>query len=354
MLNNIRLQNFRSYTEESIDFGPGVNIIVGPNASGKTNLLEAILILCQGTSYRASSAQLVQHKKNWAKIQSNVSGSQRVVRIKTNNSDQAEKTMEINNTVYKRLPVNKRIPAVLFEPGHLQMVIGPPEHRRNFLDNILDQTVIGYPALRNNYKRILQQRNALLKQGVGSNKSMFVWDIKLTETAAKVVKARQSLVNQMNTDISDIYRLLSKKQTKIHLKYKTGSSQINNYNSWLLKKLEESAEIDRLRGFTANGPHRDDIVFLFDQREAQQVASRGETRTLLLALKNFELKILESTNKSKPILLLDDVFSELDGQRRKALTEFLSPYQTFITTTDADVVLKHFINECKVIPTKHS
>ena len=118
----------------------------------------------------------------------------------------------------------------------------------------------------------------------------------------------------------------------------------------MLKKLESSIETDKLRGFTSTGPHREDLVVLFDGHPAQDTASRGETRTLVLGLKIIEMKLITKARETTPLLLLDDVFSELDGARRRALTEHLKDYQTFITTTDADIVLQHFTEQCQIIP----
>jgi DNA replication and repair protein RecF len=132
------------------------------------------------------------------------------------------------------------------------------------------------------------------------------------------------------------------------LQYQSSCNQ-EQYSSDLLHKLEQSTQRDLERGFTTHGPHRDDFGILLKDKPVQEAASRGETRTLLLALKVLELRLLETKRQQKPILLLDDVFSELDGARRRALTEVLHDHQTFITTTDADVVLKHFTDKSNVI-----
>jgi DNA replication and repair protein RecF len=139
-----------------------------------------------------------------------------------------------------------------------------------------------------------------------------------------------------------------RRQNKISLAYAT-QFPIDSYETALLHKLEESTGLDVLRGFTAAGPHRDDMKVGMDGHDVSEAASRGETRTLVLALKILELQILEDLHGTKPLLLLDDVFSELDGGRRRALTGYVADYQTFITTTDADVVMQHFANST-IIP----
>jgi DNA replication and repair protein RecF len=149
--------------------------------------------------------------------------------------------------------------------------------------------------------------------------------------------------------MTPLYKKLSGTKTKVNLVYEARWTA-EQYESKLLKELEHSLELDIARGFTAAGPHREDLAVLFNGRPAQETASRGEIRTAVLALKIIELQILEEARDTTPLLLLDDVFSELDGRRRHALTDHLSPYQTFITTTDADTVIGHFTETANIIP----
>lgn len=352
MITDLHLQNYRSYKDESFEFTNGVNIIVGPNASGKTNLLESILVACRGRSYRVSDKELVKHGAMWAKIEARTPKGQRVVKLELV-GDSLNKTFILDGLSLKRPNNSKLLPVVLFEPNHLQLMSGSPEKRRDFLDDLLEQTTPGYSTLRRQYKRTLSQRNALLKQGKGTRNHLFAWNVRLSEQGGKIASLRFELNQVLNQKLPDVYGSLAKKETAIEARYLSACS-VDGYASHMLKKLEANTDIDFLRGFTSYGPHRDDLVVYIHTHPAAAVASRGETRTLMLALKLIELNITEEQYTQKPILLLDDVFSELDGQRRKALTERLSTYQTFITTTDADVVVQHFIDRCKVIPTKHS
>jgi DNA replication and repair protein RecF len=349
VISDIRLQSFRSYNDETFEFGEGVNIIVGPNASGKTNLLEAILVTCSGSSYRAGSAELITFSKPWARLEAHVDGRARIVKI-DNRVQPAKKTYEIDDRVYARLPHSKTVPWVLFEPSHLRLLHGSPESRREYIDDLLEQTVTGFGAQRRAYKRTLAQRNNLLKKlsPTGANQ-LFAWNVRLSELGGQIFDQRRALVSQLSPQVAELYNQLSNDDKRVELVYRATCSQ-NNYGSQMLHKLEASMEDDILRGFTACGPHRDDFSLVLNSRPAPEVASRGEIRTALLALKIAELRLVESIRGSKPILLLDDVFSELDGARRQALTKHLANYQTFITTTDADVVLQHFMQNCTVIP----
>lgn len=353
MINSLRLQNFRSYLDDSFEFENGVNIVVGPNASGKTNLLEALLMICRGSSYRTKNHEVVRFNQPWMKLyaQNDSNIIRKVVYKHQPDSNLTQKIITVNGKDYKRLPFDKMLPVVLFEPEHLQLLRGKPELRREFIDNLLQQTTTGFDRIKREYVRTLQQRNMLLKKRSDSQQNqMFVWNIRLSELGGQIAQARQKLIDNINLDISDLYQSLShtKKHT-VKARYQTVMS--TNYSSSLLKLLEDNLQTDMARGFTGFGPHRDDWYLMLNGHSAQQIASRGEVRTILLALKILELKLIENITGKRPILLLDDVFSELDGARRRALTGFLKDYQTFITTTDADIVVQHFLNNCTVIPT---
>ncbi|MDB5170483.1 MAG: replication and repair protein RecF, partial [Candidatus Saccharibacteria bacterium] len=336
MITDLRLQYFRSYDDESFELSPGVNIVVGPNASGKTNLLEAVLVLARGGSYRASDADLIGFDQPWARLDAHmVNNSVRTVKIV--DEPKLVKSYEIEGKTYKRLSLGLSLPVVLFEPNHLQLLSGGPERRRTYLDDLLEQTTPGYGTLRRQYKRALAQRNSLLKQpGSLVATQIFPWNLRLSELAGQIVRHRTALVEQMSESIDSLYKELSQTNTAVSVVYESGWPA-DVYETSLLKKLEASLELDRLRGFTASGPHREDLQVQFDGRPTAETASRGETRTAVLALKIIELKIIEAARSVTPMLLLDDVFSELDGKRRHALTDYLAPYQTFITTTDADL-----------------
>lgn len=343
MITDIHLQQFRSYTDASFEFGEGVNIIVGPNASGKTNLLEALLLICSGNSYRAADSELITHEKDWARIDTHVDGEAvRTIKL------QQKKTYIIDGKEYLRLTHTKKLPVVLFEPNHLLILPGPPESRRAYLDDLLEQTNPTYAAIRKNYRRVVAQRNALLKHANVHKQDFFPWNLRLSELGAVIHRARAELVTRLSADIKPLYKELATSQTEIELTY-DGKFAGVAYESSLLHALEENLEKDIARGFTSHGPHREDMGVWFDGHPAVDVASRGETRTATLALKILELETLQKTLDQKPVLLLDDVFSELDGARRRALTTHLQRYQTFLTTTDADIVIKHF-TDSTIIP----
>lgn len=346
MITSLRLQNFRSYRDESFEFNNGVNIVVGPNASGKTNLLEAVLVLSQGKSYRAKDQELVMFGKPWSRLDGFFGKHSRAVKL------EPDKSYLLDDKPYKRLGFDKTVPLVLFEPNHLQLATRGPEHRRDFFDDLLERSQPGYKPLLANYKRTLAQRNSLLKQNpVQGRKQLFAWNIRLSELGGKVASARQELVDDINKKISRTYSRIAQHRSKVALEVDS-QFPADNYSSRMLDKLEKNTAIDFERGFTAHGPHRDDIVFYLDKQLAGVAASRGEARSLLLGLKIYELELIEKARGRKPIFLLDDVFSELDGARRLALVDYLKDYQTIITTTDADSVLAHFTEGPNLIAIK--
>jgi DNA replication and repair protein RecF len=348
-ITSIRLQNFRSYTDESFEFEPGVNIIVGPNASGKTNLLEAVLVLARGSSYRARDAELVQFDKPWARLESYFNKQNRIIKLEEKN-ERIEKSFDIDDKLFKRLSFERSLPVVYFEPNHLQFITRGPEQRRDFIDDLLERSVIGFKALSANYRRVLAQRNALLKHNQSFAKAqLFAWNVRLSEVGTKIAEARAELTLQINKELSATYSKISQKQSKLEIFYEV-QFPVEQYASKLLNKLESSTKIDLERGFTAYGPHREDLVFYLNEQPMGQTASRGETRSLVLALKIFELGLIEKTRTQKPVFLLDDVFSELDGARRHALVDYLKDHQTIITTTDADAIIEHFTDANKIIP----
>ena len=348
MIDSIRLQRFRSYSDDSFEFEGGVNIVIGPNASGKTNLLEAILVLASGKSFRSGDVELVKFSASWARLDGYFGAHERIAKLVKDN-DKAAKTFSIDDKPYKRLSLDKTVPTVLFEPSHLQLISRGPDFRREYFDDVLGRTQSGFKSLSANYRRALAQRNALLKQSpTYAKKQLFAWNIRLSELGAQIAQNRSQLVGAIDKTIGGNYSKIANKRSKVELVYDS-PFDIDSYSSRLLSKLEATERTDFERGFTAFGPHREDFVLKLNRQPAQTAASRGEIRSLLIALKIFELGLIEKTRGTKPIFLLDDVFSELDGARRHHLVDHLKGHQVIITTTDADAVLEYFSGQHSLI-----
>lgn len=349
MIDSIRLQNFRSYRDDSFEFMPGVNIVVGPNASGKTNLLEAVLVLARGSSFKAKDIDLVQFNKPWARLDGYFGKQNRSVKLVAQES-KTDKSFLLDDKPFKRLSLERTVPVVLFEPNHLQLITRGPDQRREFIDDLLERSLPGYKALSGNYRRTLAQRNALLKyHPAHATQQLFAWNVRLSELGGKLAAGRYQLVEQINKNLGRTYNQIARGRSGARAEYNS-HFPAGNYASKMLSKLEDNEAVDFERGFTAYGPHREDVSFYLNKKLVGQTASRGETRSLLLALKIYELGLIEKARGQKPILLLDDVFSELDGARRHALVDHLQNHQTIITTTDADAVLEYFAETHNLIP----
>lgn len=350
MISTLRLQNFRSYKDDVFEFSPGVNIIIGPNASGKTNIVEALMILSTGSSFRASDVSLINSSSEWSRLEASIDNNQRIVKLEKNDNDQVDKSFLINTQKFKRLGFTKTIPIVLFEPNHMLTLTTSPDKRRQFMDDILERTSATFKSLRLQYQRALAQRNRLLKSHLPDpTRQLFAWNLRISQLGERVVNARYQLIDRLNKDAVKLYRRLSHTKKEAAFMYKT-ELPLNNYASSLLRELENDVDKELERGFTMHGPHRDDLIILLDNTPVQEIASRGETRTLLLVCKIFEAELVEESRNARPTILLDDVFSELDGSRRRFLANFLKNHQTFITTTDADIVSKHFTEATNIIP----
>jgi DNA replication and repair protein RecF len=351
MITDIHLENFRSYHNETFEFSAGINIVVGPNASGKTNLLEAILFVSRGDTYRTRNInEIINTKSDSARLEAHSNNNEIRIAYLQRQAETASKQFKINDQTFSRLSFLRRLPVVVFEPNNVLIITGSPELRRNYLDDLLEQLKPGYASLRRQYKRALAQRNNLLRQGtLMANKQLFAWNIRLSELGEQIVLQRHELVITMNKSAEGLYQKLTNSKLSLKLSYHS-TTPIKQYGSKLLHQLEVYVDHDIERGFTSYGPHRDDLKITLNNFDVANKSSRGEVRSLMLVFDIIQTQLIEEARNKKPILLLDDVFSELDGARRQALTKFLKNYQTFITTTDADIVIKHFAQNCNIIP----
>ncbi len=339
MLTSVSLSNFRSHERLQIDLSPLTNVIIGANGSGKTNILEAIFMLGFGKSFRSSDTSVIRFNQPSAKIAADYLGFERALKIDVAPSAHLDKTFSVQGKTYKRLSFHKTAPMVLFEPNFMQLIARGPDIRRDYFDSVITKTQADYQALLNNYRRALAQRNSLLKQPSVASDQLFVWDIKLSELAGTIVSKRLQFIDELNQRVSSIYSEIADKKHTVTIDYFT-STDTRDYANNLINSLQKNIAKDRERGFTSLGPHRDDFSFFINQQPAVTSASRGEGRTLLLALKIIEAAVIEQAREQKPILLLDDVFSELDENRQTKLVEYFKNNQVVITTTTITPLIK--------------
>lgn len=339
MFSTIQLSNFRSHQSLKLDFSPKTNVIIGANGSGKTNILEAILMLGCGKSFRAHDSAVIRFEQTAAKVVAELTHHKRALKLELKNDGKIDKNFLVDEKKYKRLSFHKTAAIVLFEPNFMQLISRGPELRRDYFDGVLSRTHADYQPLSNTYRRTLIQRNSLLKQPQVPADQLFVWDIKLSELAAKIVAQRLIFINELNEKLNRIYSEIAGSEQTIKVYYITPTNTKDYANS-LLGGLQKNRTHDTQRGFTSLGPHRDDFGFLINREIAVTSASRGENRTLLLALKIIEASLVETARGHKPILLLDDVFSELDETRQTRLVEYFKYNQVVITTTTITPLIK--------------
>lgn len=328
------MRQFRSHSDKRFEFDSGITIISGPNGSGKTNILEAIYVLATSKSFRDNDEYLTQYDKEGWRIVGMVDGAQREMRYVD-----GVKSLTIDQKTYKRMPSLKRLPVVLFEPDDLMLIHGSPQHRRRYIDNCITAIQPSYASTLRRYDRIISQRNRLLKTSSSLDEDkLFVWDVLLTEQADIIARERQAYIEQWNNQLSEAYSLIANTPSDVSATYLSNPDTYSkSYKQALINALKQRHERDLLVGSTSVGPHRDDYRFQLNSKDFITTASRGEVRSLVLALKQIEATQIEAKSQAPPLLLLDDVFSELDTKRQKYLALHYQKNQVIITTTHHEV-----------------
>lgn len=326
MITSLRVQNVRIHSSYELSLLPHTTVVTGPNGSGKTSLIEAIYVALRGASFKGSDSDVLRRESDWYRIDVVEDEATRTVKFDPNRTSGKKQFVIDGKTNYRLLPKYKK-PVVLFEPNDLRLLHGSPSRRREYIDMFITQIDPLYNTALHRYDRALKQRNNLLKQQVISPDELFVWDMALSEHGAYIMKKRGEVVRQINNQLAPIYQTIAGKNDAVTVHYPHESSQQK-----LLADLHAHAQRDMILGFTSVGPHRHDIVFQFADSPALAVASRGEVRSIMLALKFIEVEIMQRLLGMKPIILLDDVFSELDATRQDHLVQNFKDYQIVITS----------------------
>lgn len=326
----LHVKNIRSHTVYSVNFSSDVTIITGSNGSGKTSLLEAIYLSLQGTSFRGSDNDMLQKEAQWWRIDSVLDDQQ----IRTIKFDPAKtvsrKQFIIDDKTTARIPAKLKHPVVLFEPEDLRLLHGSPTRRRQFIDRFISQLNPVYGPTLRKYERALKQRNNLLKKQYTSDDELFAWNIALAEHGSYVISQRIAFIEQINMNLNDIYHEIAGTQDTVSVHY--SHTFVGDIKQKLLNELQAHLGRDKIIGNTSVGPHRHDVMFVINNSPALSMASRGEARTIVLALKFLEVDIIEKLTDKQPIILFDDVFSELDANRQQLLTSRLTGHQIIITS----------------------
>ena len=327
-LTNLRLANFRSYEEKEVEFHPRVTAIIGPNGSGKTNIVEALYVLGMTKGFRDNPAAMARDESEWFRLEAQADKDSFALSWK----DGVKKITKNENELSPHEYLGE-FPVVLFEPSSLSLVKGSPSLRRQWLDRVLSFSDKAYLRALVQYRKGLKQRNALLRRADASSDEIFAWDIILSEHAEVIATARKKMLDDIEADFSESYSDISKSSDVTTIKYRS-SITVDGYREKLLMQLQNRLSMDRRMGGTSVGPHRDDIELIYNGKSLARYGSRGENRTAVLALIMCELGYIQKRLNTPPILLLDDVLSELDEKRQKALLRGIEGVQTVLTSTD--------------------
>lgn len=339
VIKSLELKNYRNYHELFIDFSSGTNLLYGDNAQGKTNILEAIYIGATTKSHRGSKdREVIRFHENESHIQIHFK--------KQDMNHQLDMHLKKNKTkgvAIDKIPIRKssdllgQIPVIFFSPEDLKIIKNGPSERRKFLDIELSQMEKLYLYHLSKYNKVLVQRNNLLKQIRYDDKllnTLDAWDIQLVKYGTEVIKYRTDFIVKLNYVIQEIHRKLTGNQESIELEY-----DYNVEYGEFLTELEKKRDLDLRYSTTNTGPHRDDISFIVNNIDIRKFGSQGQQRTAALSLKLAQIKLAKELLKDSPVLLLDDVLSELDSNRKKYLLESIKDTQTIITCTGLDEFL---------------
>jgi DNA replication and repair protein RecF len=347
LLEHLSIVGLRCYATLEASFGPGPQLIVGPNAAGKTTLLEAIVLLAWGRSHRTSTdGELVRWGNELARVEGNVAAEAiEVALVRSSASANARKRIRVNGVARRAAGLIGLLRTVVFAPEEMLLVVGSPGLRRAAIDQLASQRSPTYAHELATYTRTLQQRNSLLRairEEQASRDELRFWDGSFLDAGGAIVAARLRLLDDLMGPLARAHAEIAPDEAgtaRLGIAYVTNAPALpgESPRDALARRLEETAEKELWNGSTLIGPHRDDLQFTLDARDMAGFASRGQQRTAILAFKLAELDLLTEQDGRPPLLLLDDVFSELDPDRRAHLVRRIADLpQAFVTTTTVE------------------
>ncbi len=348
MLETIRLLDLRGYASLDASFGPGPHLVWGPNAAGKTSLLEAMVLLAWGHSHRTTTdGELIRWGTDLARIEGVVGNDTiEIAIIRAGAAGTAgRKRIRVNGLGRRAAGLAGLLRVVLFAPEEMLLIAGSPGLRRAVIDQLASTSSPAYADAFATYGRILQQRNSLLRaireEGSARDELRF-WDSAFLDAGGAVVAERRHLLEVLTGPLAAAHAEIAPEEAasaRLTLRYETNAPPLSGESprDALARRLAETAEKEVWNGSTLVGPHRDDLVFELGGRDLATFASRGQQRTAILALKLAEVDVVTALDGRPPLLLLDDVFSELDTERRSHLVRRIAALpQAFVTTTTLD------------------
>lgn len=336
IVRRVKLNSFRNYESIDLTLGDKINLLCGDNAQGKTNLLEALYLCGTTRSFRhCPDNEMIMSGKDEAHIEIESSNHITDTRIDIHLQKNERKKIFVD-----QLPVQKagdmigRIKFIVFSPDDMALIKGSPSVRRNFLNLEISQLRPTYLSDLSRYNHILRQRNQLLKDIKKSPKlknTLDVWDEQIILYGCGIIKERIDFINNLNEVIQHIHHKLTEKAEDITLIYKP-SVTVEEYSS----RLKKARERDLLMAATTVGPHRDDFAVEINEADSKAYGSQGQKRTAALSIKLSEIDLIKRQRDEEPVILLDDVFSELDSKRQRDLLAMIGDYQTIITCTQSE------------------
>ncbi len=341
IVKNLKLKNYRNYKDISVSFAPGLNVLVGDNAQGKTNLVEAIFLCAIGKSLRTNKDKdLILWNTDYSKIDLTVEKMNRKT-ISLYLFPNQNKAIKINNIPIKKMgELMGEFNAVYFCPDELKLIKDSPQERRRFMDIDLSQFDKNYFYALSKYNKILLQRNKLLKSTTSFDAlkdTLSIWDEQLAKVGSYIIYERIKFVENLKKFAHDIHLELTNNKENLTLEY-VGilGDTVQDIKDSMIMSLTKNIQKDWELGYTTVGPHRDDIKICINDIDVRYYGSQGQQRTSALSLKLAELEIFYHSLGQYPVLLLDDVLSELDQNRQLALLKRVSKMQTILTCTDFD------------------
>ena len=354
IIKSLELKNYRNYDELSMNFASGTNLLYGDNAQGKTNILEAVYLAGTSKSHKGSKdREMIRFENEESHIRMMVKKGDLSYKIDMHLRKNKAKGVAING-----LPIRKArelmgvVNLVFFSPEDLNIIKEGPAGRRRFIDLELSQLDKIYLNNLSNYNRIINQRNSLLKDIYGSNQqhlleTLDIWDMQLAAYGTKVLDRRKEFVRQVNEIISEIHFRLTGGKERLSLTYESSIGEMS-----MEQALKKNRERDLRMKSTSVGPHRDDLCFLSGDLDIRKFGSQGQQRTAALSLKLAEIELVKRIIGDTPILLLDDVLSELDKNRQNYLLDSIHDIQTVITCTGLDEFVNHRFSINKIFHVK--
>ena len=328
IIKKISLKNFRCHDEFALDCNRVTTLIIGENGSGKTSVLEAIYMALRGKSFKATDKEILRQDESFFRAEVELNDGRKV--IIRYSSDPLRKEFEIDGKKTARLPKKYHYPVVLFEPNNIYLIESSPSRRRDYFDELFRQIDLNYSTNLSRYNKALKQRNDLLKREDIRAEDIFSWNILCAQYGVELKQTRLKVLKKINELMTANYQNIAKNKDECYIQYLGENVDENEY----LARLSQNFERDKVLGYTTFGAHRDDYSFVFNGKNADGSASRGEMRSIILALKFIEAEILEKETGKQPVVLLDDIFSELDETRQKHLIHNFKNYQKIITSTN--------------------